>query len=221
MTRIIAMIPARLGSQRLKQKNLLKLAGEPMIVHAIRKAKSLSCFDEVFVNSDADIFGEIAQKEEVKFHKRPKHLGGNNATSEHFVNEFLTVHDTDYIVQIHSIAPLLKLEEIDNFTKKLVGDSLNTLLSGTLEQIQCMYEIQPINFSFDLMDATQELKPVQKITWSLTGWNARTYKDHFNAKKCATFHGKIDFFPLCKTSGMVVKLQEDYELVKTIYEAEN
>lgn len=219
MAHTIAMIPARLGSQRLKQKNLLDIAGEPMIVHNIRKAKSLNCFDEIYVNSEADIFGEIALREGVKFHKRPELLGGSDVTSEHFVYEFLQSHPCDYLVQIHSIAPLLKVSEIKDFTNKLTSGSINTLLSGTLEQIQCLYEDKPVNFSFELMNATQELLPVQKITWSLTGWNAKSYKEKFEAGECATFHGNIKHFPITRTSGIVVKVKEDYELVKKLFEA--
>ena len=45
--KIIAMIPARLGSQRLKQKNLQLIHGEALIAHAIRKAKLSNVFDEI------------------------------------------------------------------------------------------------------------------------------------------------------------------------------
>ena len=34
----IAMIPARMGSQRLKQKHLRELGGVPLITHAIHKS---------------------------------------------------------------------------------------------------------------------------------------------------------------------------------------
>ena len=56
----IAMIPARMGSQRLKQKNLRTLAGLPLITHAIRKCKAAHVFDEIWVNSEHERFGEIA-----------------------------------------------------------------------------------------------------------------------------------------------------------------
>lgn len=219
MTRVIAMIPARLGSQRLKQKNLLEINGVPMIVLAIRKVAVMRCFDEVWVNSDSEIFGDLAKTEGVLFHKRPVELGGNNATSEHFVYEFLKAHPCDYLVQIHSIAPLLSSAEIAAFTKRLVEGENETLLSGVTEQIQCMMDGSPLNFSFTLMDNTQTLEPIQRISWSITGWNAKTYLEAFEAGGCATFHGRVGFFPLSRPAGMVVKLDEDYRIVKALAEA--
>ena len=219
MTRVIAMIPARLGSQRLKQKNLLEIGGVPMIVRAMRKAAALSCFDEVWVNSESDVFGDLAEAEGIPFHKRPAELGGNEATSEHFVHEFLTVHPCDYLVQVHSIAPLVSSPEIVAFTEALLGGAHDTLLSGVNEQIQCMMAGKPLNFSFELMDATQILEPLQRISWSLTGWNAKSYVETFEKGGCATFHGRVGFFPLSRPAGMVVKVDEDYRIVKALAEA--
>lgn len=210
--RIIAMIPARLGSQRLKQKNLLEIDGEPIVVRAMRKAESMDCFDEVWANSEADAVGDLAHAAGIQFHKRPAELGSSTATSEDFVYEFLQKHPCDYLVQLHSIAPLLMRSEIAAFTDKLVTEDYGTLLSGVEEQIQCMMEDEPLNFSRDGMDATQELKPVQRISWSITGWNAASYIKTFEAGGCATFHGKMGFFGLTRPSGLVIKYEEDYKM---------
>ena len=83
----IAMIPARMGSQRLKQKNLRELNGVPLITHAVRKCVAAEIFDEVWVNSEHPTFGEIAAKEGVHFHQRPEELASNATTSEDFVYE--------------------------------------------------------------------------------------------------------------------------------------
>ncbi len=219
MTKVIAMIPARLGSQRLKKKNLLEIGGVPMIVRAMRKASRLACFDEVWVNSESDVFGDLARSEGISFHKRPEVLGNNESTSEQFVQEFLEKHPCDYLVQMHSIAPLLTGEEAEAFVEKLVTGDYNTLLSGVNEQIQCMMGGKPLNFSFSGMDATQELEPLQRISWTITGWKAATYTETFASGGCATFHGKVGFFPLTRPSGMVVKTDEDYRIVKALAEA--
>jgi CMP-N-acetylneuraminic acid synthetase len=215
----IAMIPARLGSQRLKQKNLLEIGGEPIYARALRKAKGLACFDELWANSDADLIGELAAAEGVPFHKRPASLAGSETTSEDFVYEFLTAHPCDYLVQIHSIAPLLTRDEITRFTETLTGGEHDTLLSGVNEQIQCLMKDEPLNFSKDGMDATQELVPVQRISWSLTGWRTASYLETYEAGGCATFHGRMGFFGLTRPSGLVIKYEEDYQMAKAMAEA--
>ena len=87
--KVIAMIPARMGSQRLKQKNLRMFNGLPLITHAIRKTKNVKLFDEVWVNSEHVAFQKIAEEENVNFYKRPEELANNTATSEDFIYYFL------------------------------------------------------------------------------------------------------------------------------------
>ena len=58
---MIAMIPARMGSQRLPKKNLAPIDGVPLITQAIRKCKAAGLFDEIWVNSEHPAFGEIAE----------------------------------------------------------------------------------------------------------------------------------------------------------------
>jgi CMP-N-acetylneuraminic acid synthetase len=216
---IIAMIPARLGSQRLKQKNLLKINDVPIISLAMRKANSLSCFDEVWVNSESDIIGQLAADEGIKFHKRPEHLGGNNASSEEFVHEFLLSHPCDYLVQLHSIAPLITRDEIERFVEMLSNGKYDTLLSGVNEQIHCLMDGQPLNFSKDKMDATQEMAAIQRVSWSITGWRTSAYLSTFEQGSCATFNGALGFFNLSRPSGLVIKTEEDYLMAKALVEA--
>jgi len=219
MTKIIAMIPARYGSKRLKVKNLLEIEGDPMIVRAMKKAAALDCFDEVWVNSESDVFGDLAKENGIPFHKRPEELGHDTATSEVFVHEFLKAHPCDWLVQVHSIAPLLASDEIVSFVDTLKTGVHDTLLSGVHEQIQCMMGGKALNFEFDNMDMTQALAPLERVSWSLTGWRASTYVEEHEAGRCATFHGKVGFFPLSKTSGWVVKVEDDYRAVKALAEA--
>lgn len=212
----IAMVPARLGSQRLTQKNLLEIDGVPLYTRALRKLKDIPCFSEIWANSEADQIGALAAAEGVPFHKRPEQLGSNTATSEDFVYEFLKAHPCDYLVQVHSIAPLLARAEIAAFVQELTTGGHDTLLSGVNEQIQCMINEKPLNFSRTSMDATQELVPIQRISWSITGWRRESYLATYESKGCATFHGNMGFFNLSRPSGLVIKYQEDYEMAKAM-----
>lgn len=214
--KIIAMIPARLGSQRLKQKNLRELNGVPLITRAIRKCKQSESFHEIWVNSESDLIGDIAMHEGVHFHKRPHDLANNTATSEDFVNEFLSAHKCDYLIQVHSIAPLLTVQEIREFTQAFITSGCDVFLSVVHEQIECACNGIPVNFSFDRKTNSQELHPVQCITWSITGWRAKTFLEGRSKGVCATYYGNKSFFEVNRMSGHVIKTEEDLRLAEAM-----
>jgi CMP-N-acetylneuraminic acid synthetase len=212
----IAMIPARMGSQRLKQKNLRELDGVPLITRAIRKCVAAGCFDEVWVNSEHPAFGDIARDEGVRFHRRPEHLANNQATSEQFVHEFMKAHPCERVFQVHSIAPLLPAGRVGEFVEFMKKDDPDVLLSCVLEQIECACEGRPVNFSFEAKTNSQELPPVQRITWSITGWKAATYVAAFEAGNTATYAGRVAFFPVSRVEGHVIKTEEDLQIAEAL-----
>ncbi len=215
----IAMIPARMGSQRLARKNLQELDGLPLIVHAIRKALEAGIFDQVWVNSEHPRFGEIAREAGVPFHQRPAHLANDQATSEEYVEEFLQAHPCDLLFQVHSIAPLLTAEEIREFVADMETRNLDVLLSVVNEQIECLYEEQPVNFSFDRKENSQNLRPVQRVTWSITGWRRSTYLAARAAGRCATFAGRVGVHPIRRMAGHIIKTAEDLEIARIFLES--
>lgn len=212
----IAMIPARMGSQRLKQKNLRELGGVPLLVRAIRTCQAAECFDEIWVNSEHDAFGELAAAEGVGFHKRPEALANNAATSEQFVQEFLMSHPCERVFQVHSIAPLLTATQVRDFVAAMAGGGEDTLLSCTLEQIECALEGVPVNFSFAAKTNSQDLKPVQRISWSITGWRREVYLAAFAAGKTATYAGRVGFFALDRLAGHIIKTEEDLRIAEAL-----
>jgi len=60
--RIIALIPARSGSERLKDKNLKKLNNKPLLYYAIKSAIKAKIFDKIVVSTDSKKYKSIAQK---------------------------------------------------------------------------------------------------------------------------------------------------------------
>jgi len=96
--KIIAMVPARLGSKRVKKKNLRLIDGIPLIQYIINAAKESTLIDEIYINSESTQFKNIAKNSGIKFYQRPKNLSSDNATNDDFVNKaysnFLLVNPT-------------------------------------------------------------------------------------------------------------------------------
>jgi CMP-N-acetylneuraminic acid synthetase len=189
--KIVAMIPARMGSQRLKQKNLRMIGGVSLLEHAIQRTRNAGVFDEIWVNSEHPTFEKMALDSGVYYHKRPVSLAGNKATSEQFIYEFLTKRHCDIIVQVHTIAPLLSSESIMQFVSMMKTGQFDVLLSVVNEQIECVYNGKPVNFTFEQKTNSQDLTPIQRVTWGITGWNSRQFIQSYESGKCATYSGSV------------------------------
>lgn len=57
----IALIPARAGSKRIPNKNILRLAGHPMLAYTIRSAVDSSVFDAIVCVTDSEEYARIAR----------------------------------------------------------------------------------------------------------------------------------------------------------------
>ena len=75
--RVLVIIPAKLDSKRLKNKNIRELEGKPMFLHSVDYADASRYGVEVIVSSESDVVEEICNKHEVRFHKRPAELCGD------------------------------------------------------------------------------------------------------------------------------------------------
>lgn len=211
------MIPARMGSQRLPKKNLALLDGVPLIVHAIRKCQASGLFDEVWVNSEHPDFGPIAEAEGARFHRRPEELGNNAATSEQFVTEFLRHHECDFVAQVHSIAPLLTVADLRAFLEVVRSDAHDAVMSVVDENLECLFEGKPVNFTFAEKQNSQDLVPVRRIVWAVTAWRRATFLAAAEAGQCATYAGRIGLSPVSRMAGHVIKTQEDLDIAAALW----
>ena len=59
---IIAIIPAKNNSRRLKKKNMVNVLGKPMIYHTIKYAKKSKSLDKIVVSSESKKIINFAKK---------------------------------------------------------------------------------------------------------------------------------------------------------------
>jgi len=215
--KIIAMIPARLGSQRVPRKNLRLLNGKPLISYSIEAAKKTGCFDEIYVNSEADIFGEIAIDHGVRFYKRPAQHASNSAINDDFAYDFVKNVSGDVLVQLLPTSPLITPEEIARFVSEMKSGKWDTLVSVNDHQIACVYNEQPVNFSrMEPHRPSQSMIPVQSYATVLMSWTYPSFKDHM-VRLGYAYHGadgRTGHFLLTGLSTIDIDHEEEFSLAE-------
>ena len=211
--KIIAMIPARIGSTRLKMKNLALMKGKPLISYAINAARESGVFDRIVLNSDNEIFGRIAARYQVEFYRRPAALGSSGTTSDEVVMDFLEKNPCDMVAWVNPISPLQTGEEIAEVVRYFTREGLDSLITVKDEQVHCVYKGLPVNFKpGERFARTQDLTPVQPFVYSVMMWRAGTFMTQYRNTGYALFCGKTGYFPVSKLSAIIIKRQEDLML---------
>ena len=165
-----------------------------MISHIIEAAIEADCFDEIYINSESDVFEEIANSHKIKFYKRPDELSTDSSTNDDFVLDFINKNNLiDYkdcnIIQILPTSPFLTPNEIKEFVNQFNTSRDTTLVSVTENKIECLFEGEPINFDrLKHTPPSQLLKPILSYACALMGWQVKNYVRNMKLFDCA-YHG--------------------------------
>ena len=220
--KIIAMIPARLGSTRVKNKNLRLINGKPLIQYIVDSAVGSTMIDEIYINSESTQFAEIAENSGIKFYQRPEELSSNKATNDDFALDFINNVECDILVQLLATSPFVTSKEIDDFIRTMLDGNLETMISVSNVQIECIYKGNPVNFDQTKQTPpSQLLEPIKSYACSLMGWEVRRFKTNIE-KYNAAYHGgdgSIGFYELKGYSTIDIDNEEDFVLAEAVSSA--
>ena len=91
--RCIAIIPARSGSKRIKNKNIKKFLKKPILYYPIKTAIKSGCFDEVYVSTDSVKIAKLAISYGAKVpYLRSKSLSNDTASTMSVIKNFINLY---------------------------------------------------------------------------------------------------------------------------------
>ena len=223
MKKIVAMIPSRLNSKRVFKKNLRLIDGKPLVNYIIEKVKRIKIFDEIYLNSESDIFNKIAIENGIKFYKRDPKFSTDTSTNDEFAHDFIKNVKCDILIQILPTSPFIKINEIENFINEMISKNYTTLISVEHIQIASIYKNNEINFDkFQINPPSQKMEPIKSYSTVLMGWDTINYKSNMNSFGSAYHGGKgnIGYFQLKGLSTIDIDREEDFLLAEKIMIAE-
>jgi CMP-N-acetylneuraminic acid synthetase len=222
--KIYAMIPCRLGSKRIPKKNLRLLGNKTLSQWVAVTAKETGLFDEIYINSESDIFEKVASQVGVKFYKRPDEFATDTATNDEFALDFMNAFDFDVLIQINPTSPFLSKEDIISFVNEFKTNNLQTLHTVKNEKIEGLYDGRPLNFDpLKPMPPSQLLTPVQLFSSSIMAWDVKKFRENMIKYNCAVYggDGSIGYFPLSGFSSLDIDNEIDFKMAEIIYNTVN
>lgn len=212
--KMIAMIPARLGSKRIPKKNLRFLGEKPLIQYPIDLALQIPEFESVWVNTESEELGKAIEGMGAKFHRRPEEFSADTCTNREFTYHFMQNHECDYVIMVNSTSPLLSLDTIKDFVKFVNEHDYDTVLSTISEKAESFYKGEPLNFDIKNKVNSQMLEPIEKTVWALTAWKRETFMQIEQSGVCPIFGGKLGTFPIPKSESCDLDTEEDWKIAE-------
>jgi len=121
----IAIIPARSQSKRIKNKNIKKFMGKPIIAWSIEAAKKSKIFDEIIVSTDSKKISKIAIKHGAKIpFLRSSKLSDDKSNLIDVMSDVAKFYlrkkiKIDYMCLIYATSPLLMSNNLIKAYKKI------------------------------------------------------------------------------------------------------
>ncbi len=131
--KVLGVIPARGGSKGIPNKNLIPLAGKPLLVHTCEQALSAKSLTRVIVSTDSKEIASCAQRHgvEVPF-LRPAKLAADGtpmlAVLRHAVKAVSSARP-DVVVLLQPTSPLRKASHIDSAVRLLIDSKADSVVS--------------------------------------------------------------------------------------------
>ena len=127
----LSIIPARGGSKRLPNKNILPLSGKPLVAWTIEAALGSSYIDRSVVTSDSDEILKIGEKYGIGIIKRPKKLALDTSATIDVIKHAIEIigNEYDFTVLLQPTSPLRTSKHIDEAIEFLEDRKAEAVIS--------------------------------------------------------------------------------------------
>jgi 3-deoxy-manno-octulosonate cytidylyltransferase (CMP-KDO synthetase) len=138
--KVVAIIPARYASTRLPGKPLIEIAGKPMVLRVVERARQATSINRVIVATDDErVFQVVAGAGVEAVMTSPDHATGTDRLAE-----VAAGLDSEIVVNVQGDEPLIEPSTIEAALKPLLADR-SIVMSTTCEPIESVEDALKTN----------------------------------------------------------------------------
>ena len=135
---VVTIIPARLNSKRLKNKNLKRIWGKPMMYWCIKAAQKSQYINKIYVSSENKKVLNFAKKIGVQTVERPKELSHDQVYKIEVIKHAILRLKVkpSLVISLQPNSPDILSTDLDRGIEKLIKFNLNEVISTNKKGIQ-------------------------------------------------------------------------------------
>lgn len=176
---VLGLIPARGGSKGIENKNIVDVAGRPLISYAIEAMGASESIDRIVCTTDSEEIAEVAQEwgAEVPF-LRPASMAEDDSpvypALVHAVERVEELLDfvPEFVVTVQPTEPLVKSDHIESAVRKATTERAES----TITAIELEHDAHPYNIRRKRPDGRVEF------------WMEEEHYDHPTRQSKPTFY---------------------------------
>ncbi|MBO7492448.1 MAG: acylneuraminate cytidylyltransferase family protein [Bacteroidales bacterium] len=210
--KVVALIPIKLGSKRVPQKNIKPFFdGTPLMSFIQQACLDSELIDETYIYcSDETVKPYVLPG--VKFLKRPVELDGDDKNANDIIREFMKTVEADVYVNTHTTSPFAEVATINKCIMKVTSGEYDSAFCAENIKVFLWKDDRPINFDPDHFPRTQDLPDVfaeTSIAYVFTKQSFLKYNRRVGVKPFICEVGKIE--------AMDIDYPEDFAICDAIY----
>ena len=166
---LVAVVPVRKGSQRVKNKNFKSFCGKNLLIHKIEVLKKIKEINEIIINTDSDEAIKIAKDLGVSFKKREEYYASSECTNSEFWAHIAEKTDSNLIMFTNCTSPLIKEETYTKIINEFENSKSNNDSINTVTEIkEYLYQDnKPLNFNPSKAPNSQDLPEIVKLNFAV------------------------------------------------------
>lgn len=219
--KIVAIIPARGGSKGIPRKNLMPLAGKPLIAHTIEHALRARQVNRTIVSTDDAKIAAVSEQYGAEVVIRPPELATDTASAESVLLHVLSFLEQkegylpSLVVLLQPTSPLRQPDDIDHAIDTLSAAGADSLFSGCRSHnfYWRLEDGQPISANYDYRHRPrrQDFTPEYIENGSIYVTKTKVLKQHGNR-----LGGRITFYEMNPLDSFQIDTEEDFLLLERL-----
>lgn len=157
--KIVAFVPIKKKSERLKNKNFLLLGGKPLYFHIFNTLVHISSIDSVYLYTSEPVESFDLPKS-VEYVRKDTVPSEDSESAISLIKNFCKKIDSDLYLLAHATTPFTRIKTIERAIDQVLSGKYDSAL--TVERINTFawYNSKPINYDLNFVPRTQNIQPV-------------------------------------------------------------